>query len=425
MAGPRWLGSLLAAAVMVTAPTAASAAPTGMAAPWVSPAGLRGLGRVAFVWRGDLWVWGSGIPKPRDLGPGTSPLWSVDGRYVAFLRGPSAGVRSLWIAPARSGRAHEVLASSTAGLAAWLAGSDSLVAGSAPTGYSARGAPEGTPGLWLVSAATGRRRALVPAFVNSLAVGGGNVAYSVTLPTVSPLGRSDALYVRPLSARGAGRRLVVAKGDGIDVASIQAGRVQYWLDYDHSASLAADGLPLYSVRAAGGRPVHLGTTLYVIAGGPRIAWTGKSLRRCDLVTGACAPVYGGATAVANDPATAPSTTAVLFVAAPSRGDNWGFRSGRADAAWVARRRLWLWRPGGTAKAVTAAGGGVYAPAFAADPGVAVYVTALGVFRVDLRSGGRRAVVGGFLSQTADAEFGFYGYRTDVATDYAFTPGTGA
>jgi TolB protein len=80
---------------------------------------------------------------------------------------------------------------------------------------------------------------------------------------------------------------------------MQAGRVQYWVDPQHSGSVAADGLALYSMPLRGGRAVGLGATLtyrpwlaagsgdtvYLIAGGPRIAWSDKRLRRCDLATG--------------------------------------------------------------------------------------------------------------------------------------------
>jgi hypothetical protein len=418
-------------AVVVSAGVAA-AAPVPQ--PWVRPGALDGLGRAAFVWRGDVWIWGSGLGRPRDLGPGTDPVWSSDGRYIAFLRGAAGQAQSLWLAAAQGGAARGLVASATSQTVAWVPGTDTLVAASVPTAYTAKGQPEGTAGMWTFDAVTGVRvRLEAGTFVNTLAAGAGEVAYSVTLAATMPV-PSDALYAEALRG-GQPRRLTVAAGNGIDVASVQAGRVQYWIDYDHSASVAADGLPLYSMPLQGGRPVALGTTLryrawltpgpsdilYLIAGGPRIAWSDKSLRRCNLATGLCTAIYGGATGVANDPAAAPSRGGILFVASPSRGNNWGFASARAASAWAASRRLWLWRPGQAARAVPGAPAGSYQPAFTADARYAVVVASGGVWRVDLATGKSQEVVGGFLSETPDAVFGFYGYRKDIAASFAFAP----
>jgi hypothetical protein len=59
--------------------------------------------------------------------------------------------------------------------------------------------------------------------------------------------------------------------------------------------------------------------------------------------------------------------------------------------------------------------------FTGRPGYALVVADGGVWRVNLTGGRSQEVVGGFLSQTLDAVFGFYGYRRDVAASFAFAP----
>jgi TolB protein len=434
-------GALVLAATLTSTLGAgtASAAPAPVPPrPWLRATALAGLGRVAFVWRGGVWVAGNGLGRAHALGSGTDPVWSADGRYVLFFR-PRAETDSLWLAPGAGGAARELLGSVVPTTVAWVPGTDRLLAASVPSGYTTDGKPEGSAGMWAFAAVGGGRMPiLLGSWVNTLAVGDGEVAYSVTLPTShSPLGRTDALYTlslaRPLRRP---RRLAVAPGGGIEVASVQAGRVQYWLDPMHSASLAADGLGLFSRPLGGGPAVGLGTTLtyrswlaagkgdtlYLIAGGPRIAWSDKSLRRCALASGRCESIYGGEAAVANDPAVSPSGKAVLFVASPSRGNNWGFDGkGRAVLAWQATRRLWLWRPGRPARPLPDAPRGVSMPTFTRDPHVALVVAQGGLWRVNLSTGRSREVIGGFLSRTADADIGYYGYRQDIAASFAFVP----
>ena len=84
--------------------------------------------------------------------------------------------------------------------------------------------------------------------------------------------------------------LTAPKGVGIELARYwpDARGLLFWYDPMHSASLAADGLGLYSLPLAGGSPRYLATTLpyrswvqpngrsiLLIAGTTRIAWAGK------------------------------------------------------------------------------------------------------------------------------------------------------
>lgn len=413
-------------------------APAKAQSPWVKPHALAGVGRVAFVWRGDVWVWGSGLSAPRDLGSGVYPMWSPNGRSVAFLREPFAESRSqasLWVAQA-SGTPREVQSSTAVGLAAWAPSGDRLVVATAPTGFSAEGRPEGPAELWAIDVATGARRLLEKGtFVTSLAVGNGKVVYSITLPGRTKAGRTDGLYAAALIG-GPPRRIAVAPpGDGIQVASVQTGRVQYWLDPLHSASLAADGLPLDSVPLSGGRSVRIATTLTytpwlahgrgdtvdLISGDLRLAWTHKSLTQCDLATGRCRAVYGGASRVATDPAVSANGRIVLFVTSQARGNRWGFSNPNHILSWAATRQLWAWRPGTQPLPVRGAPSGAYDPAFTADPHDIVLLAKGGLWLVNRSTGRSSEVIGGFLPETPDAAVGYYGYRSDIPASYAFSP----
>jgi len=118
----------------------------------------------------------------------------------------------------------------------------------------------------------------------------------------------------------------------------------FWLDTVYSASIAADGLTLYS-QASGTAPRPLATTLVssssvswsaargddgetggaagavvaVVAGGDRVVWGGdKRVETCDPVTATCSSVAGPEGAVSLSPAWGPGRQ-LYFVAASDTG----------------------------------------------------------------------------------------------------------
>ncbi|MDA8344122.1 MAG: hypothetical protein M0Z66_01425 [Thermaerobacter sp.] len=267
------------------------------------------------------------------------PAFSPDGRYVAFLDGASmSGAARIGIVGA-NGKGLQVFRSAPPvfpGDYAWNPRRDKIAfwGGSLETVR-----PGGVPQP--IAHAAGR----VSSF--AWAPDGSTYAYAVT-----PKSSSDVLYIA--GSGGAARGLVKAgPANGIDIArfSPSGTNVLYWVDPAHSASLAADGLPLYSAPMGGGTPKLLTTTLpypswvqpvgqgvLVVAGDGREATTNKQLARCDAALGGCTQLNTGKGLVALDPAGQAGSGWIAYVAA---------RDVRSDptpqevASWNVSRTLYV------------------------------------------------------------------------------------
>lgn len=257
------------------------------------------------------------------------------------------------------------------------------------------------PGLWLVSPLGSLRRVAIAAASIAWAPDGMALAYSLTLPFHNPLTRSDALDT--VSARGgAPTRRFVARDDGIQVAGWwPTGRgVMFWRDPLHAASIAADGLDLYTLPF-GGTPRRLGHTLtapdalawspsgrdlLLVTGGGREAWHDKVLTLCAAPTGGCHSLWRHAREVALDPAWAPQGRRIAFVAARDLGPVAGFGTARTLMSWVQTRTLWVTDMRGRAAQVHAAGRGVYAPEWSHDGRELLYVRGSALWLIQPHAG---------------------------------------
>jgi hypothetical protein len=179
---------------------------------------------------------------------------------------------------------------------------------------------------------------------------------------------TGSLLVLPVGG-GAPRTVLSRTGYCQDPAGWTAdgSRVLSWQDLDCSASLAADGLPLFAIPAVAGRPVSLGTTLaypwwvlpvsgvrvLVNTGGDRIAADHKVLQSCDAATGVCTALPLPASTSSLDPAMAAVARELFDVRVrQSQQANDFFPGGT----------LWAGTPsGGGEHELTAAGAGVAAP----------------------------------------------------------------
>ncbi|MCL4439447.1 MAG: hypothetical protein M1609_02305 [Firmicutes bacterium] len=124
----------------------------------------------------------------------------------------------------------------------------------------------GKDGLWLVPVEGEPRRLVATSGTVGFAWSpdGKSLAYSNTLPydSKNPERRSDALYTLVVEG-GKPVKQVVAPKAGIIVAGWWADGqgVLYWLDPLHSASLAADGLNLLSLRLGNAKSTRLAFSL--------------------------------------------------------------------------------------------------------------------------------------------------------------------
>lgn len=380
----------------------------GPATPWNRAGALKGLGHVAFHWDDGLWSVVDG--HLYGLGAGTYPRWSPNGRYLAYLKGGSLRLGLGRQAGQRLNLGGAIIGPQDY---AWLPGSKELVVAGQDRG------------LWLVTAGTDQiRRLSQSAEIGSLVAGPGTIAYTLTLPYRSPIGRSDALYVMRLGH--AARRLVVAKGEGLQLAALVGSKVLYWRDPEHSASIASDGMALDEIGSTGGRPQALARTLGyrrwlqpmdgsavdLVAGGPRLAWAHKHLEACTLVRGSCALLAGTRHEVALDPALGP-TGQLIYVRAINLGQQtWGFSSPRGLAAWIASRHLVL--RGRSYKESS----GAFAPQWTANARTVLYIKNGGIWLLHTRTGSTGEVVGGFVGDPA--QLAFYGHLSFAST-FAFAP----
>jgi hypothetical protein len=359
------------AARHVTTPTAATAPFTTTIRPFPpSPANppapgplvtngraWSGHGELAFVSRDQLYVLDDAgrfttVSGPAGGGGYGSPAWSPDGSWLAFsysvpppaaFGGPSS--TDLYVLRAGSSTAQEVGTSSDIGQFAW-----------APTGGPVLAFETTDPGSLHTSLWTdlpGRLPRQLPGL--SLMPGGFAWSPDATHLAVVTGHRGNGQGVGPLSVLqvipltgGPAVTWHQSTQDGIDIAGWwpNGGGLLFWIDTDYSASVAADGLNLYS-EAVGGDAILLantlvntswltwnpqGTTLALVAGGSRIIWNGdKEVETCDPVTAACTPVKTPTGTVGLDPSWSPS--GLSYIDASASGP---FKNGIAyfSEAWL-------------------------------------------------------------------------------------------
>jgi TolB protein len=430
--------------------------------PSVNAAAFKGQGRLAFVWQGLLYVLDGEAGEigelttgsvamanslgTRQFGPGkaSQPAWSPDGEWLAFRYTSDAqpSADSLWFVR-RDGRQCMGMPMSQAyGRFSW-----------SPTGNTLAVAEDG--GLWLfqvdgASLLDGTSRRLVPAastgdsgsvpgdFSDSFdwSPDGKTLAYSFTLPYDSnhPEDRSDALFTIDING-GKPVKHLVAPQAGIELAGWwpNGKGLLYWLDGMHSASLAADGMPLCSLQFGNTEPkllasglgrqgwLSLGSQgeLLMVAGGGRIVWADKSLAVINVESGSVRNLKNPTGSVAIDPSLSPDGRRIAFVAAKNLGDRiWGFDNPEDLTDWVASRTLWVENADGSgAHPLTSAGQGVYQPSWSKDGSHILYVKANSLWLIGAGGGEPEKICPLANEDPAAGAFGYYGfisYRDQMA-----------
>jgi hypothetical protein len=291
-----------------------------------------------------------------------TPGFSADGSWVAYQETSSNGSSSVHVVS--SSGAHSVTVAGAQGYA-WSPVRDELA-------VSLPGSVE----LITVAGKVLERWAAPGTFSESFSPSGAQIAVG-TRASDAPDG---SLVV--LTVGGRFPRAILSRTDYCQQPAgwtADGSRVLSWQDADCSGSIAADGLTLDAVPAAGGRPVSLGTTLayapwvlpvsgphvLVNTGGDRIVADHKVLRSCDAATGTCTAFPLPAATTSLDPALASAAHELFEVRVPQSVQASDF---------VPQGTLWAGALSGSGEhQLTAAGTGVADPVPSADGSTVTFV----------------------------------------------------
>jgi dipeptidyl aminopeptidase/acylaminoacyl peptidase len=358
-----------------------------------------GHGLLAYISRGSLLVLNGNtgsqvLVAPRREEPST-PQFSPNGRWLSFYLG--------------RGRAGIARADGTAvrvakGAAVWLPDSDLLL------GHSIfRVAPRGRVRLMRVAQA--------PANLSVWASDGSRYAFVSRRLVYGKHGSFHGLEQLKLSDSLRGpqtlwheERISFNRRDGFKGNAI-AGivvlpdheGVLVSFDPMQSASIAADGIPLYEIRSARG-PLHkLGVTVgqrisigaaghvALGGGGDRYAWTTKTVETCAAANARCTAVAAPANKLTLDPAWSPNGKMLAFVAAIP--ETAGDFVQKTIKRWYATRHLWLLRARSSRPVELPGTTGAAAPVWSRDGKSILYVANDGLWLVPRLGERPRAIAG--------------------------------
>lgn len=305
------------------------------------------LGRLAYVQGGD--VWGKELPggEPRRLtddGRNREPRWSPSGQWLAFRKGD----HQVWVTRADGGDARPLNEGAAVDSFAWTPAADQLVY-VAGTGELRTINTDGTDPVILVSSTPAGRI--------------GRIAWSPDAQWIAYEWREQQpgqppTYrgIRMVSSDGnVGGEPVLEIGDPLLVG--WTGDSVFFLIQEgmSSASLLADGSPLYAIQA-GRQPAKLAefTLAYadfvaaepgqadrvaVVFGAGREAWTNKRLVVASASTGDRVTLTPSNVAVSS-PAWSPDGQSIAYAAAPDPGTNAELQ-GEAARQVLMQRRIFV------------------------------------------------------------------------------------
>jgi len=368
-------GALPPTVTQMPGPTATHA-PTLTVAPQPTPTPTRpptfipgpGLGRLAYVQGGDIWVKTLPDAEPQRLtddGRNSVPRWSPSGQWLAFRKGDY----QFWVMRADGTRSRSLVEEAALGAFAWAPAGDRLA-------YVAGGE------LWTINAGGTDPAVLVPQDLSGRDSGRvGRIAWSPDGAWIAyewlekqpdhPLAYEGLWKVAADGGRWAELYNSGApeKGVAILVGWFLDGQyLFFWQGDILSASMLADGVLLYVLPADGGAPVQLAAKLdardvpqekrvllhadfiaaapatgpspgavAIAIGGYRATWTSKRVGVVDLNASAVLFLTPENLA-AFSPAWSPGGTRLAFVAMSDEGDLVGSEDARLG---MMSRRIWV------------------------------------------------------------------------------------
>ncbi len=347
---------ILALALLSACGDSGTAAPGGQArapepeatapAQSTAPPAPGGLGTLAYIHQGDLWVRDLPAGAPRRLtshGRASRPRWSPSGEWISFC-----GDSTLYIA--RADGADARIAGPCAE-AAWSPVADRLLH------HDGRGMRITAPGPWRSRSVGG----------DSAVWSGDGDALAVSSVRMLPHQTDGGLPLRSAELRRSpsdgGAARLLASGAAADEDILPAGwagsTILFWANPLFSASLLADGAPLRAAPTDQGAPRELlpsmlahpdfldtapdGARIAATSGGGRASWSDKQIVAVDLASGAQVALSDPRLAAVT-PVWAPDGQRVAYAAAPAApADSSDTQAQRA----LAQRHIWSARADGT------------------------------------------------------------------------------
>jgi Tol biopolymer transport system component len=344
-------------------PAAATPAPTAPAAETSPSTPHSNLGSLAYVQDGDIWARSLPDGEPQQLttdGRNKEPRWSPSGAWLAYRKGDA----QVWLTRSDGTDARAIEDRAPVSAFAWAPAADRLayVVGSGVLRLRLANA-DGTEPVTLVPRSEANVGSGQPGRI-AWSPDGARIAFEWLQPgTGGPPNKS--LWQVPAES---GEPVQLYAGGQSDIRApllrrwTSDGRfVLFQSDMFGSASLLADGSPLFAVPADGGAPIQLADSMLVhddfldvaadsarvalTAGAGRETWSGKQITVVELPSGKLTPLTDEAVA-AFSPAWSPDGEQIAYVAGPDIGVVGG---GDAAKAGAAQRRIWVMTDDGSAK----------------------------------------------------------------------------
>lgn len=371
--------------------------------PVVNMRTLSGLGQLAFVSRNSLWVLNGDthtlhqVALPKGVVP-VSPTFSPDGRWLAFVTGPTPPLHgSLWIAHSDGTSAHRVVGLVLGDAFGWSPHSDLYAVAAGPL---SSGAPYGQPTTVRLVYPSGSSRTLVsaPAIVGA--------AWSPTGASlaVSTLNHNFVASLDSYAVEGDARTGWHADPESRQYFIVPAG---WWTGWgvvytviDNGAVPDGEGsfedAALYSLAGPDATPHFLGETLtndsdgapsvnnagvltFVSDAGqdPRTPWDGKQVEICSPASLSCSAVPAPAGDVTEDPEWSTSGPMLAYVTAPSLNTDEFLAP--AVSSWYGSHLLELYNPDTRSASPVVGAPGATVPTWSASGKSLVYVAKNGLW----------------------------------------------